>query len=212
MKIKWLGHSCFILESSSKTTILTDPYEPSIGIHSLNYNSDICTISHNHFDHNFKDDLNKNCIIIDTPIQYKHKDLKIKGFKSYHDKLKGLKRGNNIIFKFKIDGYDICHLGDLGHLLSKDFISNLGNIDVLFVPIGGNYTLNGKEAATLCKNLNSHIVIPMHFGLNNIKIKLDGLENFLLHMDKRLQIGCDTITLENNIRNYTNMVYILNMY
>ncbi|AJD30978.1 MBL fold metallo-hydrolase [Clostridium sporogenes] len=209
MKIKWLGHSCFILESNSKTTIITDPYEPSIGIHRINYASDICTISHNHFDHNFKDDLNKNCIILDIPIQYEHKDLKIKGFKSYHDKLNGLKRGNNIIFKFNIDGFNICHLGDLGHLLSKDFIYSLGSIDVLLIPIGGNYTLNGKEAAKLCKNINSHIIIPMHFGLDNIKIKLDGLEDFLVHMDKNLEIGSNIITLENNIKNYNNMVYIL---
>ncbi|ACO85354.1 MBL fold metallo-hydrolase [Clostridium botulinum] len=211
MKIKWLGHSCFILESDTKTTIITDPYEPSIGIHRMDYASDICTISHNHFDHNFKDELNKNCIIIDTPIEYKYEDLKIKGFKSYHDKLNGLKRGSNIIFKFNIDGFNICHLGDLGHLLPKNFIYNLGPIDVLLVPIGGNYTLNGKEAAALCKNLNSHIVIPMHFGLNNIKIKLDGIEDFLIHMDKNLEIGSNIITLENNIKNYNNMVYILNM-
>ncbi len=211
MKIKWLGHSCFILESDTKTTIITDPYEPSIGIHRMDYASDICTISHNHFDHNFKDELNKNCIIIDTPIEYKYENLKIKGFKSYHDKLNGLKRGSNIIFKFNINGFNICHLGDLGHLLSKNFIYNLGPIDVLLVPIGGNYTLNGKEAATLCKNLNSHIVIPIHFGLNNIKIKLDGLEDFLIHMDKNLEIGSNIITLENNIKNYNNMVYILNM-
>ncbi|KEI93671.1 MBL fold metallo-hydrolase [Clostridium botulinum] len=211
MKIKWLGHSCFILESDTKTTIITDPYEPSIGIHRMDYASDICTISHNHFDHNFKDELNKNCIIIDTPIEYKYEDLKIKGFKSYHDKLNGLKRGSNIIFKFNIDGFNVCHLGDLGHLLPKNFIYNLGPIDVLLVPIGGNYTLNGKEAAALCKNLNSHIVIPMHFGLNNIKIKLDGLEDFLIHMDKNLEIGSNIITLENNIKNYNNMVYILNM-
>ncbi|MCC5424767.1 MBL fold metallo-hydrolase [Clostridium botulinum] len=211
MKIKWLGHSCFILESDTKTTIITDPYEPSIGIHRMDYASDICTISHNHFDHNFKDELNKNCIIIDTPIEYKYEDLKIKGFKSYHDKLNGLKRGSNIIFKFNIDGFNICHLGDLGHLLPKNFIYNLCPIDVLLVPIGGNYTLNGKEAAALCKNLNSHIVIPMHFGLNNIKIKLDGIEDFLIHMDKNLEIGSNIITLENNIKNYNNMVYILNM-
>ncbi|MGO5065712.1 MBL fold metallo-hydrolase [Clostridium sp. LCP25S3_F8] len=209
MKIKWLGHSCFILESNAKTTILTDPYEPSIGIHEINYASDICTISHNHFDHNFKDNLNKNCMIIDTPIGYKHKDLKIQGFKSYHDKLKGLKRGNNIIFKFNIDGFNICHLGDLGHLLSNDFIYKLGHIDVLLIPIGGNYTLNGKEASTLCKSLNSNMIIPMHYGLNNMKIKLDGLENFLIHMDNNLEIESNTITLENSIKNYRNMVYIL---
>ena len=212
MKIKWVGHSCFLLESNDKTTILTDPYEPSIGIHRINYTSDICTISHNHFDHNFKDNLNKNCIIIDTPIEYEYKNLKIKGFKSYHDKLKGLKRGNNIIFKFNIDGFNICHLGDLGHLLSKDFIYNLGHIDVLLVPIGGNYTINGKEAAKLCESLNSHIIIPMHFGLDNIKIKLDGLEDFLIHMDNNLQVSSNTITLKDNIKDYNNMVYIFNMF
>ncbi|EJO5346174.1 MBL fold metallo-hydrolase [Clostridium botulinum] len=209
MKLKWLGHSCFLLQSNSKKTILTDPYEPSIGIHRINYASDICTISHNHFDHNFKDSLSKNCMIIDTPIEYENKDLKIKGFKSYHDKLTGLKRGPNIIFKFTVDGFNICHLGDLGHLLSKDFIDNLGPIDVLLVPIGGNYTLNGKEAAKLCKNLNTHIIIPMHYGLNNIKIKLDGLEDFLIHMNDNLEIGSNTISLEDDIKNYNNMVYIL---
>lgn len=211
MKIKWLGHSSFILESNSKTTLLTDPYEPSIGINNINHSVDICTISHNHFDHNFKDNLNKNCIIIDTPSNFKYKDIQIKGFKSYHDKLKGIKRGENIIFKFNIDRFNICHLGDIGHIPNNDLIKELCPIDVLLLPIGGNYTLNGKEASILCKKINSHVVIPMHFGLDNIKIKLDGLEDFLIHMEKNLKINSNTISLDNNIKNYNNMVYILDM-
>ncbi len=79
----------------------------------------------------------------------------------------------------------------------------------MLIPIGGNYTLNGREAATLCKSLNSNIIIPMHYGLNNTKIKLDGLEKFLIHMDNNLEVESNTITLENSIKNYRNIVYIL---
>lgn len=210
MKIKWIGHSCFIIETESKTTLLIDPYNPFIGYNPIEYNADIITLSHNHFDHNIKNNLNLSPLLINCATKYKFKDIEIEGFKSYHDKLNGLKRGENLIFKFNIEGYTLCHLGDLGHIPSKEFINTLGKIDILFIPIGGNYTLNGKEASLLCKNLKSHIVIPMHFGTNNLKIKLDGIEKFLIHMQSNTKVSNNTIFIDNSIKSHTNLVYIFN--
>ena len=119
---------------------------------------DIVTISHQHFDHNYTKELNGDYEIIDKIGMYNLNDIYIKGTPSYHDKDKGAKRGDNIIFTFKMDDYTLCHLGDLGHTLSNNDIDAIGDVDILFIPVGGNYTIDGKEASEVTKKINPKIV------------------------------------------------------
>ena len=211
MKLSWLGHSSFLMESSNGTKIVTDPFPPNIGYPSNKISTDLVTISHHHFDHNYKNKLNKNCNIIDTAGVFNYKDIKILGIKSYHDKLKGMKRGENIIFKFNIDGYNICHLGDLGHILDDNYLDILKNINILLIPVGGNFTLNGKEAAFLCKKISSNIIIPMHFKTDNVTMKLDGIEKFLYHTKNNIKVSKNFINIDKNISGKKNLVYILKL-
>jgi len=182
VEITWLGHSSFLIEDSNGKKILTDPFDDTLGYDMFDGNSDIVTISHHHFDHDYIKNIPESIPVIDKSGLFNYEGISVTGFLSYHDKMKGAKRGENIIFVFEVDGYRVCHLGDLGYVLSESEISRLGKIDVLLIPIGGNFTINGLEAAKLSETINSHIVIPMHYKTPDLSFELDGLESFLVNM------------------------------
>lgn len=179
MKINWFGQSCFVIEAKSGCKILTDPFDSSLGYSLPSGDVDIVTISHHHRDHDCVSYISKSAVILDS---LEHKDIKgiiIEGKETFHDKFKGEKRGKNIIFKFIIDGFVLCHLGDLGHELDKDTLNWLGDVDILMIPVGGNYTIDGMEAASIATKINSHLIIPMHFGTAALSFPLDGAEKFI---------------------------------
>ncbi|MBU3159529.1 MBL fold metallo-hydrolase [Clostridium frigoris] len=199
MRITWLGHSCFLLEDSKGTKILTDPFDATLGYEVYKGSPDIVTISHQHFDHNYTRELMGNYKIINKIGISTVYDIYIKGIPSYHDKNKGAKRGDNIIFIFTLDGYCMCHLGDLGHTLSNDDLCAIGSIDILFVPVGGNYTIDGKEASQVTKKINPKIVIPMHYKTSQASFPLDGVETFLMYMKNATKIGSNTLVINDEI-------------
>jgi L-ascorbate metabolism protein UlaG (beta-lactamase superfamily) len=200
MEITWLGHSSFLLQDSKGRKLLTDPFDATIGYEIYKGSPDIVTISHQHFDHNYTKELNGNYKTLDKIGMFYICDISIKGTPSYHDKNKGAKRGDNIIFTFKMDDYTLCHLGDLGHPLSNDDIDAIGNVDVLFIPVGGNYTLNGKEAAEVTKKINPKIVIPMHYKTPLVSFPLDGVETFLMYMKNAIKIDSNKLLINNEIK------------
>ncbi|MGV8979954.1 MBL fold metallo-hydrolase [Clostridium sp.] len=209
MEITWLGHSCFLLEDLKGRTLLTDPFDPTIGYDIYKGNPDIVTISHQHFDHNYTKNIKDNCRIIDNIGMFNIKDIPIKGTPSYHDKNKGAKRGDNIIFTFKMDDYTLCHLGDLGHSLSNDDLDAIGNVDILFIPVGGNYTIDGKEASEVTKKINPKIVIPMHYKTPLVSFPLDGVESFLMYMKNATKIDSNKLIVTGEIQD-SMAVKILN--
>ena len=208
MEIKWIGQSSFLITDSRGIKIITDPFDESIGYKVFNEHADIVTISHNHFDHNCTKYIKGNFKVINKTGNFIESGIKILGIPSFHDKCRGAKRGNNIIFTFEIDGFRICHLGDLGHYLSSDDMEKIGNIDVLFIPVGGNYTIDGKEASEIAKKINSHIVIPMHYKTPVLNLPLAGAEAFLSHMKNCEKINDNKIILKNKISD-SNKVEIL---
>lgn len=209
MEITWLGHSCFLIKDSKGIQLLTDPFDNTLGYDIYKGSPDIVTISHQHFDHNYCKNLLGNYKIVDTLGSFHESNILISALPSYHDNIQGAKRGENIIFTFKIDGYNLCHLGDLGHTLSMDDLYAIGPIDILFVPVGGNYTLSGKEASEVSKKINPKIVIPMHYKTSRVSFPLDGVETFLLHMKNGSKIGSNTLVIDDEI-NEVLSVKILN--
>ena len=209
MEITWLGHSSFLLKDSKGRKLLTDPFDSTIGYEIYEGSPDIVTISHQHFDHNYTKALTGNYEIIDKLGIFMAHDISIKGTPSYHDKDKGAKRGDNIIFTFKMDGYNICHLGDLGHVLSSDDIDTIGSVDILFVPVGGNYTIDGKEASEVTKKINPKIVMPMHYKTSRVSFPLDGVETFLMYMKNATKIDNNTLVI-NGVLDEAMSVKILN--
>lgn len=164
MHIKWYGHSSFLLTSEAGTRILIDPYYKFLGYRMpVPIESDIVVVTHDHGDHNKVKAASGDYLLVNEPKDYSRGDVNISGFKSFHDKVNGKKRGPNIIFRFEIDGLTICHCGDLGHLLTEEQVKAIGKIDVLIVPVGGRMTLDGAEAAHVIRQLQATVAIPMHY-------------------------------------------------
>ncbi len=209
MEITWLGHASFLIKDSKGRKLLTDPFDKSVGYQTFHEEVDLVSISHHHFDHDYIKELKGNPEIIDKAGLFYLCDIPIEGIPSYHDNSQGSKRGENIIFTFEMDGYKICHLGDLGHELSQDYVTKLGNIDILLIPVGGNYTIDGKEAANIAKLINSRIIIPMHYKTPSLSFPLDGVETFITSMKNGERVNDCTLKIEGKLEG-RNVVKILN--
>ncbi|MFQ5827461.1 MAG: MBL fold metallo-hydrolase, partial [Dehalococcoidia bacterium] len=101
------------------------------------------------------------------------------GIPAYHDGSGGRERGTNIIFRFTVDGLRICHLGDLGHPLSDQQLDDLGEIDLLFIPVGGFFTIDGAVATQICNDLRPRVVVPMHYKTPKCDFPIVGVDKFL---------------------------------
>lgn len=165
MKIKWLGHASFLITSDTGVKIITDPYEPILG---MNYKpidefADIVTVSHGHSDHNNIAAVRGNPQVIDESTPVEMKGIKISGIDTFHDSSSGNERGPNIIYCMEVDGIRVCHLGDLGHMLSDRQVAAIGKVDVLMAPVGGNFTIDAGTADAVIEKLKPAVVMPMHF-------------------------------------------------
>lgn len=181
LTFEWYGQACFKIENHS--TVVTDPHDgETIGLNPPPANiADLVTISHRHHDHSTGEDIvtREDSTVIKSSGSYAEKGVSIKGIDSFHDKVGGSKRGENVIFAFEMEGIKICHLGDLGHQLSEEDMEKIGSIDVLLIPVGGNYTINGSEAADLTKCLDPQVVIPIHFLVEGLTVEIAGIEEFM---------------------------------
>jgi len=207
MRIEWLGHACFKLVSA--LTIITDPYDNSVGYPLPQDTCDIVTISHSHFDHNYTKSLKGSFKIINSEGKFEIKDVKVNGIKTYHDKVKGAQRGENIIFLIEMENLRICHLGDLGHILSEDCIKKVGKVDILLIPVGGTYTINAKEAKEVVFQLKPAIVIPMHYKTSALKFPLASVSEFLKYFDKVNKINNYYVEISSNTLPEETEVYVL---
>jgi len=174
MKIKWFGQSCFSLTAENGTKIVTDPYSNMFGSMAgfklPEIDAHIVTISHNHGDHNNVGAVMGDFVCLKDPGAFSQEGIGIKGVQTFHDDVSGKKRGKNIVYNFRIDGLSVCHCGDLGHLLSPEQISEIGNVDILLLPIGGRAVLDASGATEVMKQLNPAVVIPMHYRTKSMGI------------------------------------------
>ncbi len=179
MKIRWHGHACF--EISDGKTIVTDPHDgKSIGIAPPVVKADIVLITHDHFDHNcIRVVKGENIKVVNTLGNKKIGDAQITGIPSYHDEVKGAKRGKNIIFKFVLEDVSFCHLGDLGEIPDDETLEKIGNVDVLFIPVGGTFTIDGKKAYSVVQKIRPKIAVPMHYRVGGLSLSIQGPEIFL---------------------------------
>ena len=183
MNIIWYGQSCFKLSSSTKNSagepivLITDPFDKSIGLNPPRTSADIVTVNRQHYDHNNTSAIKGDPFIIDGPGEYE-----IKGIPSFCDKKQGTERGSNTIYVIEIDEIRICHLGDLGHILTNGQLEKINGIDILMIPVGGTYTISWSEADTVVNQIEPRIVIPMHYQLPGLKIKLDPVDKFCKEM------------------------------
>lgn len=187
MKVRWLGHSCFLLTAASGSTLLTDPYDSAAYPGTLLYRPlddppgiapDVVTVSHGHKDHGNLEALSGMPEIVRTPRARQASGFSIRGVESFHDIEHGALRGENVMFVIEADGFAVCHLGDLGHELEADQVEAIGEIDLLMIPVGGNFTIDAATATTVWRQLSPRITIPMHYRNDKCLFSIDGVDRF----------------------------------
>lgn len=179
MKIKYLGHASFLITSDSGVKIITDPYETGSGLSygEITESADIVSVSHEHSDHNNVAAVGGNPKVVRG--KAKVRGIEFNGISCCHDEAGGKARGKNTILCFEVDGIRVCHFGDLGHQLSDKQVAELGEVDILLVPVGGFYTIDAGVATELCDRLKPRVVIPMHYKTAKCDYPIAGVEQFI---------------------------------
>jgi len=181
MHIEWLGHSAFLLTSDKGTKILTDPYESggfggAVRYRPITEACDAVTVSHNHADHNYTKGLAGTPKVLKGKTDVRVKEARITSFASFHDDRQGLLRGENWIFLFEVDGMRLAHLGDLGGPPPAEAQRALKDIDVLMVPVGGNFTLDAAQALAVIRQAGARLSLPMHFKTPQLDFDIAGVD------------------------------------
>jgi len=184
MKITWHGQSLFEVIAKTKdkeeVRIITDPFDKKLGIKLPKLKGDVLIITHGHYDHNNKGAVEGKPFLIDGPGEYEVKRVFIKGIPAFHDSLERKKRGQVTVFTIEVEGIKICHLSDIGQKeLTEKQLEEIGEVDILMIPVGGIHTLDAKEASEIVNQVEPQIVIPMHYKLPKLKEKLEGVDKFL---------------------------------
>lgn len=184
MQIIWYGQSFFrILAKKGKeklVNIVIDPFDEKIGLKTPSLEADILLITHHHHNHDNVEAIKGKPFLIDGPGEYEIKEVFIQGIPAFHDNVGGKKRGLNTIYTMEVEKIRLCHLGDLGQKeLNSEQIEKIGDVDILMIPIGGIYTIFAREASKIISQLEPKIVIPMHYQIPKLKLKLEKLDGFL---------------------------------
>jgi L-ascorbate metabolism protein UlaG (beta-lactamase superfamily) len=164
MDITWYGLSCFRIREAG-ATILCDPYDRTVGLQLPKVRADILTISHDQPGHNSAERVVGEPKIIRGPGEYEIKNVFITGATTYHRRRKEVAPERNVIFFFEFGDLTVGHLGDLGEIPTQSEIEelNVGEVDVLFVPVGGGDTLDPTRAVEVIGLFEPRLVVPMHY-------------------------------------------------
>ncbi len=181
MKIKYLGHAAFVITSNKGVKIITDPYAPGpdLTYGEITESADVVTVSHGHHDHNNVAAVKGNPEVVNRAGRSEAGGIEVRGIASSHDDARGRLRGDNVIFCFEVDGVRVCHLGDLGHRLDDKQLKEIGRVDVLFVPVGGLYTIDAEVATEVCNQLKPRVIMPMHYKTEKGLPNIAGVDEFL---------------------------------
>lgn len=193
MQLIWYGHSCFLIKTSNGKRILMDPFENNIGYNSNFPKCDLITISHLNVEHSYLKNIDATTKIINETGSFDMNFLDLEGISTFHDKCNGFKRGPNIIYIFKVDGYRLCHLGALGHIPSDLILEKLKNLDILLTPIGGHFSLDGFEASKLCNLILPKYIVPMHYKTYKTPLYLDDSKKFITSMKHIKKINTNVL-------------------
>jgi len=198
MVIKWLGHSCFLITSKKGVRIVTDPYAVGGGINysPIRETADVVLVSHGHADHNNVSAVQGKPEVVKGSGVRTARGIQFRGVATYHDGSNGKLRGANIVFCFTVDDIKLCHLGDLGHVLSQVQMDEVGSVDVLFIPVGGSFTIDATEAGQVCDQLNPKVIIPMHFKTPKCAYPVASVADFLEGKKKVRKLGSSEAEFE----------------
>lgn len=218
MNISWYGHSCFKLQTKPKrgegdVVIITDPFDRSIGLRPPQGQADIVTVSHlHHADHNNVSSIKGDPFVIDAAGEYSIKGVVFQGVESFHDNEKGAKDGRNTIFVIESEGIKACHLGDLGHKLTEKQLEQIGQIDILMIPVGGKYTIEPKEAEEVVGQLEPKIIIPMRYKVKGLKLDIANEDPFCKELGSCTKERTAKLSIKNkDLADTENKILIMNV-
>lgn len=193
MEITWYGHACFRLRGR-EGTVVTDPFDNSVGYSLPRITADIVTISHDHPGHHKAGAVKGDPYVITGPGEYEVRGIFVFGISTFHDKRKGRERGANVAYLIEMERLSVCHLGDLGHVPTQSQAEDLGAVDVLLIPVGGASTLSAAAAAEVINLIEPRLVVPMHYRTPGTQMKLDPVNKFLTEM------GVKSIAAEDSLK------------
>lgn len=200
MQLKYLGHSSFLIKTKD-AKVVTDPFDPkAVGMKFPKQEADVVTFSHQHPDHNYGSGVSSEALVIDWPGESDKLGVRITGYPTFHDNDKGAQRGENIIFKIEAEEISILHCGDLGHTLTDELVDEIGDVDILLIPVGGHYTIDVADAVKVIHKIEPSIVIPMHYNHKDLDQKahkdLTGLEEFVAKYGSAPSESLDVLTMK----------------
>jgi L-ascorbate metabolism protein UlaG (beta-lactamase superfamily) len=197
MEITWYGHSCFRFGERGKATLVTDPYDESLGYPMPKLKADVVTISHEAPGHSNVDNVKGYQRLITGPGEYEIGGIFIIGSALHNTESDPPKR--NVGYTFDFDGLNIAHLGDLDHVPQQSTIEAMGNVDIV----------NATQAAEVIGLLEPSIVIPMHYKTDESVLELETVDRFLKEMGvSRIQQE-DTLKItKSNLPEQTQIVVL----
>ncbi len=181
MKLTWLGHSCFLVQTAEGSALL-DPYAPGSvpGLTLPPLTADLVLCSHGHRDHGYWQGVT---------LSGKKPRFSVTSLETWHDDKSGSLRGPNTVHVIEAEGLRLAHLGDLGHMLSPEQLAALGRVDILLIPVGGHYTIGPETAARLAEAIGADVTVPMHYRGEGFGYDVIGpVEPFLQRRDKVLSL------------------------
>ncbi len=184
MKIIWYGQSLFELiakpKQNNEIKIIIDPFDESLGLRVPKLEANILLVTHGHHDHSNIKAVSGDPFLIEDPGEYEVKGVHVKGIPAFHDNSLGKERGRVTVFTVETEEIKVCHLSDFGQAeLTEQQLEEIGEVNVLMIPVGGTYTIGPKEASRIINQIEPRIIIPMHYQIPKLKYKFEGLEKFL---------------------------------
>jgi len=190
--------------------VITDPFPPELGYSLASPAASIVTVSHQHPSHSYIQGISGEPRIIRGPGEYEISGVLIIGVATYHDNEGGSKRGKNTVYLMEVDGIAVCHLGDLGHVLTSEQVEEIGDVDVLLLPVGGVSTIDAAMAAEVIRQLEPKAVVPMHYKTPVINRELDPVEKFLKEMGMEQIEPRPKLSLTRSNLPASTQVFVLN--
>jgi L-ascorbate metabolism protein UlaG (beta-lactamase superfamily) len=183
MKIRYLAHASFLITADDGTRIITDPYTAGQGFKyaPIDEAADIVTVSHDHGDHNNVAGIKGNPQVVRDSATVK--GITFKAVPTAHDDKGGAERGKNMVMCMVVNGVRIVHLGDLGHFLTDNQVTEIHKVHVLLVPVGGHFTIDAATATEVADQVRARVIIPMHYKTDKSELPIGGVEEFVKAKD-----------------------------
>jgi len=182
MEIVWYGFSCFRIIERGLACVVTDPYDPELGLPPLKLKADIVTISHDDPGHNYVKAVKGYRRAIAGPGEYEIGGVFITAISMWKSNKKTDENHGSTLFVFDFDGVSVAHLGDLSHVPTQAQIENLGAVDIALVPVGGGGALSSSQASEVISLIEPSLVIPMQYKSSTETLKIETITRFLKEM------------------------------